>query len=51
MQQASAWEMCAKKLSFIKLLHSTGVSREKIEVTWNPITTSIRYHSKLLLLL
>ena len=42
--------MCARKLGFIKLLHSTGVSREKIEVTWNLITTSTRYHSKLLLL-
>ena len=42
--------MCGRKLGFIKLLHSTGVSREKIEVTWNLITTSIRYHSKLLLL-
>ena len=42
--------MCARKLGFIKLLHSTGVSREKIEVTWNLITTSIRYHSNLLLL-
>ena len=43
--------MCARKLGFIKLLHSTGVSREKIEVTWNLITTSTRYHSKLLLFL